>query len=174
MLTHMGIKKGIFCMLAGSVLMLLHVQPVCAEEISKEFRSDIVRLLKVTGAEALGIQMGVALTNQMMDSMVKQNPGIPQKTVVVVKDEINKVFTEEMPKLMTEIVPVYAKHFTHDEIKGLIAFYATPLGKKAIQEMPAVMSECMGVGQAWGRRFATEIGPRLESRLKKEGLDDIK
>ena len=165
-------RKRFGCMMAACIFVLLQVQYLCAAEISKEFQSDIVRLLKMTGAEALGVQMGVAITNQMIDSLMKQDPKIPPKAVALIKDEISVVIAEEMPKLMTEIVPVYAKHFTQDEIKGLIAFYGTPLGKKSIEAMPAVMNDCMQVGQAWGKSIAPRLVPRLESRLKREGYDD--
>lgn len=173
MFTQTGtMRKGFSCMMVAFVFVLLQVRSACAEEISKEFRSDIIRLLKMTGAEALGLQMGVAVTNQIIDSMGKNTPDMPPKAVASIKDEISQVFAEEMPKLMTEIVPVYAKHFTQAEINGLIAFYSTPLGKKSIQAMPAVMGECMQVGQAWGEGIAPQIVPRLESRLKREGFDD--
>ena len=165
-------RKGFSCMMVAFFIVLLQGQHVCAEDISKDFQSDIVRLLKMTGAEALGIQIGVSVTNQMIDSLMKQNPEIPPNAVASIKDEISKVFAEEMPKLMSEVVPVYAKHFTQDEIKGLIAFYSTPLGKKSIAAMPAVMNECMQVGQAWGKDLAPGLVPRLESRLKKEGFED--
>lgn len=165
-------RKSVSCILAAFAFVMLQVEYVCAEDISKEFRSDIVKLLKMTGAESLGIQMGVAITNQMIDSLMKQNPEIPAKAVESIKDEISQVFAEEMPKLITEIVPVYAKHFNQDEVKDLIAFYRTPLGKKSIEVMPAVMNECMQVGQAWGKSIAPALVPRLESRLKRDGFDN--
>jgi hypothetical protein len=165
-------RIGFSCIMAVFVLVFLQVRYVCAEEISKEFRTDIVKLLKITGAEGLGLQMGVAVANQVIDSLVKKNPNIPSKAVEAIKDEISKVFAEEMPKLMAEIVPIYAKHFTQDEVKGLIVFYSTPLGKKTIETMPALMNECMQAGQAWGKAMAPGLGPRLESRLKREGFDN--
>ncbi|WP_243374885.1 DUF2059 domain-containing protein [Geotalea sp. SG265] len=158
--------------LIAACLLLLLVQNACAQEIPTQFRSDIERLLKMTGAEALGLQMGAAVSNQMVDSLLKQEPDVPPKAVEAVKDEIRLVFAEEMPKLMMEIVPIYARHFTHEEIKGLIAFYSTPLGKKSIAAMPAVMQECMQAGQAWGERISPVLAPRLESRLKQEGYGD--
>lgn len=167
-----SVKKGFVCKMITCVFVLLQIQNVCAEEISKEFQSDIVRLLKITGAEAIGIQMGVAVTNHMIDSLVKQDPEIPPNAVASIKDEISIVIAEEMPKLMTEIVPIYAKHFTQEEIKGLIAFYSTPLGKKSIEAMPAVMNECMQAGQEWGKSISPRLISRLETRLKKEDYDD--
>jgi len=165
-------RKIIGFVLILFVSMLLQTQDLNAEEISKEFRSDIIKLLKMTGAEALGLQMGTAVMNQMIESLSKKNSEIPQRVVAAIKEEINLVFEEEMPRLMAETVPVYAKHFTQNECKGLFAFYETSLGKKSIQVMPAVMNECMKVGQDWGQGIVPKLVPRLESRLKREGFND--
>ena len=56
------------------------------------------------------------------------------------------------------------------EVKGLIAFYGTPLGKKSIQVMPALMNECLKAGQEWGQGIIPNLMPRLEARLKQEGF----
>lgn len=152
-------------------LLLTQAQPGSAGEIAPEFRSDIDRLLKMTGAEALGLQVGVAISNQIIDTLSRKNPEIPPKAIEAIKDEIGQVFAEEMPKLMAEIVPIYAKNFTHEDIKGLIAFYSTPLGQKSIKVMPTVVNECMQAGQAWGQGLGPKLLPRLESRLKREGID---
>lgn len=37
--------------------------------------------------------------------------------------------------------PVYAKHFTDEDLRAMIAFYRTPTGQKTVKEMPQMMSE---------------------------------
>lgn len=164
-------RMRIFATLLSFILMLTQVQICCAEEVSTTFRKDIMMLLKITGADALGLQMGVAVSNQIIDMLSKENPDMPEKTIAVIKDEVNQIYVEEMPGLLAEIVPVYAKHFTHEEIKSLIAFYGTPIGKKSIKVMPSILSECMQAGQLWGQSLEQKLSTRLESRIKNEGLD---
>lgn len=48
-------------------------------------------------------------------------------------------------------VPIYDKHFSQEEIKGLIQFYQTPLGHKAASEVPAISAEMGGASKEWGR-----------------------
>jgi hypothetical protein len=38
-------------------------------------------------------------------------------------------------------VGIYDKHFTEDEIKGLLQFYGSPLGQKVAVEMPKIGRE---------------------------------
>lgn len=42
---------------------------------------------------------------------------------------------------MKDAPPIYARHFTVDELKELAAFYRTPTGTKALQQIPQVMGE---------------------------------
>jgi len=49
--------------------------------------------------------------------------------------------------MVKEMVPLYARHFTADEIRQLTAFYHSPVGAKALSVMPQLMMEGMQIGQ---------------------------
>ena len=50
---------------------------------------------------------------------------------------------------------IYARHFTVTELNELSAFYQTPVGSKALREMPQVMGE-----------FTATLVPRLQEVQK--------
>lgn len=52
--------------------------------------------------------------------------------------------------LLRAAVPIYDRYFSHEEIKGLIQFYATPLGQKALRVQPNLTAELEGAGSKWG------------------------
>ena len=60
-------------------------------------------------------------------------------------------------------IPIYAEHFSHDEIKTMVAFYETPVGQKAIQTMPLAVRESMTATQQWGQATGTAIIEELEA-----------
>lgn len=65
--------------------------------------------------------------------------------------------TKADPKQMIDMaVDVYDKHFTDDEIKGLIKFYETPLGKKTVSALPELTAELQQKGGEWGQRVGRE------------------
>lgn len=49
--------------------------------------------------------------------------------------------------MINEIVPLYARHFTVDEIHQMAVFYKTPVGTKMLTVMPQLMGESMQIGQ---------------------------
>lgn len=53
-----------------------------------------------------------------------------------------------------ECVAVYARHFTADELEQLLAFYRSPVGRKALERGAAMMGEMMLAGQRVGQGIA--------------------
>jgi len=47
----------------------------------------------------------------------------------------------DVDQVMNQLVALYDKHFTDDEIKGLLQFYGSPLGQKVAAEMPKIGRE---------------------------------
>jgi hypothetical protein len=55
-----------------------------------------------------------------------------------------------------ELVGIYDKHFTSDEIKGLLQFYGSPLGQKVATEMPRIGRETQAAVRTAGGKAARE------------------
>jgi uncharacterized protein len=162
-------KRGIFAMLA---LALLCAGPVMAQQAQGDAqgqgqaqgedvaakRRDIRRLLDVTGSAALGQQ----IIAQMMETFKQSSPDVPESFW----DEVTKEF--DSATMIDLIVPVYEKHLTHEDIKGLIAFYESPLGRKVTSVLPVIAQESMQVGQQWGMDVAQRVQQKLEARKKNQ------
>ncbi len=115
---------------------------------------DIRRLMDLTATARLPVQ----ITQQMSESFKAAFP----KTPNAVWNDLEKQLTPN--ELLGKIEEVYDRHFTHEEIKGLIAFYETPLGKKLLTELPAVNQESLEAGQAWGRAMGEKYMKGLEAK----------
>lgn len=44
-------------------------------------------------------------------------------------------------QLYNQVVPLYASHFSAEDVKALTAFYRSPTGKKSLEVMPVLMNE---------------------------------
>jgi uncharacterized protein len=55
-----------------------------------------------------------------------------------------------------ELVSIYDKHFSEDEIRGLLQFYGSPLGQKVAMEMPKIGRETQAAARAAGGKAARE------------------
>jgi hypothetical protein len=53
---------------------------------------------------------------------------------------------------------LYDRHFSAAEIRELLAFYDTPIGKRFLEVQPVLMREGIALGQEWGSRVGAEVG----------------
>jgi len=168
-MTSRRIWVGVACV----AISLLAARPAHAEAIDPAFRSDIEKLLEVTGSAKSGALMSTLMAGQMLDGLRKSRPDISEKIIVLTKEVLEAEFTKafEGPEGMTSrLVAIYAKHFTHAEVTGLLDFYESDLGKKMIVLMPMLIQESMAAGQEWAMENMPRIRAVLESRLNAEGL----
>jgi uncharacterized protein len=70
---------------------------------------------------------------------------IDDATINELRTEFERIQVAFASDAMKEAPPIYARHFTVDELKELTAFYRTPTGAKALREVPQVMGELTGM-----------------------------
>lgn len=142
-----------------------------ADELTEEKRADIHKLLEMTGAANLGRQVGAAAAAQTGEMIKRQKPETPQRAIDILPAEVAAVFDAHMAEFTAMLVPIYDRHFTGPEIKEMIAFYSTPIGKKTVSVLPQLSMEAMVAGQKWGQALGPEVVERIKARLKKEGFE---
>lgn len=141
-----------------------------AEELTAEKKADIEQLLEMTNVLALGKQMNTAIIENLTKTLKATRPDIPQEVLELLPGEITAVFNENLHIYLQEMVPMYHKYFTAVEIKEMMRFYSSDLGKKTIRVMPELLQDSMGVGQRWGRMLAPIIQLRIAEKLRQQGI----
>jgi uncharacterized protein len=120
------------------------------KKIDPAKEKDIRELLELTGAKDRMTQVMTEMEKSIKPMMQTALPPGDYRDKLI--DAFFDKFHSKMnlAELLNLSVPIYDKHFTHAEIKGLLAFYKTPLGQKSINELPQLMGEMMNAGQKWG------------------------
>jgi uncharacterized protein len=118
--------------------------------------ADIKRLLDLTG----GARVGQHMLDRLFEAERRAMPDVPE----IVWQEARRAF--ETRELVELIAAIWDRHFSQDEIRGLIAFYESPLGTRLREMQPVLLQESLFAGEEWGRR-ALE---RLEEKLLQKGF----
>ena len=113
--------------------------------------------------EVFGVGRKLSQMNGQMAAMMQQQ--LPCVPVSYWQNFIDANGTRELTERM---VPIYQRHFSAADIKGLLKLYRSPLGRKVITEMPSTMAEGMQVGQQWGQQRAQA----MLGDLRKQGAVD--
>jgi hypothetical protein len=103
----------------------------------KEIRS----LLELVGARDAIQDAASAATEQYHQKMLETsaNSDRAQAFAKAYQAEFQKKFDADA--VTTQLVGIYDKHFTEDEIRDLLEFYGSPLGQKVAVEMPKISRE---------------------------------
>jgi hypothetical protein len=140
--------------------------------MSLEKRSDIIKLLKISGIIGIANKMAVYASNQMIDALQGQKELTP-RIIEIIKVETSAVINEQIQDdqaFFSYFVPIYDKYYTLSEIKGLISFYESELGRKVVRVMPALTDECIVAGEKWGQSVAPIAIDRIVKRFEAEGI----
>lgn len=144
-------------------MLLLLVIPAFGQvaDPGKEKLDNIRRLLVLMGSEKIQKDM----FDQMMAALRPLMTGSVQgdQRAQRVMDRFEQLMSEEFKKsdLLGLTIQLYDKHFTHEDIKGLIQFYETPVGKKALKVLPILTQEAMVRGMEVGQRSRQRAFERL-------------
>ncbi len=122
-----------------------------------------------SNAAELGQQMAKAVEEQQRAALERFNPARAAQIGEVV-DLMRAEYAKYLPALMDAIVSLYAQHFTAEELAQIAAFYDTPVGRKVIREMPALLSESMSVAQVMALKAAAEVMTKLRPEIEKRNL----
>lgn len=122
-------------------------------EIDPAKAADIGRLLEVTGAEQLGMQMMTEMEKSIKPLMTNALPPGEYRDKLVDLFFV-KFRSKADPHFIRKLaIPVYDKYFSDQEIRDLIEFYSTPLGKKTLSVLPKAVAEMQEGGRKWGEEL---------------------
>ena len=131
-------------------------QPAAPEQVDPAKEAAIRHLMELTGVGKLSDQM-VDATRPQMREMIGQlieDDARAQKFLDTFFQKFRTRFTET--DLINAIVPIYARHYSLEDIQALNAFYESPLGQRVMRELPEITKESQAAGAAIGQKAAME------------------
>jgi hypothetical protein len=141
-----------------------------AQQPSRASIAAAKEILVIKGARALFDPVVRGVVEQTRRTLLQTN--IPlQKDIDEVSAALRREFEPRVSEMTDEVARTYATKFTEQELKELLAFYKSPLGRKAIVEEPKVIDQTMPFAAAWADKLADEVNNRFRVEMKKRGHD---
>jgi hypothetical protein len=100
----------------------------------------------------------------------QQNPNLG-KDLSTVAAKLRTDLAPRMSEVNDAIAKAYASHFTEAELKEMLTFYKSPVGKKMITEEPKALAEAVNFAQSWAQKFSDEVISKYRTEMKKMGHD---
>jgi len=99
------------------------------------------------------------MVEDMKENAKKQSPDIPDSFWDSFWGKFRKELDNESPRNF--LVDIYKRHFTDDEIAGLIKFYESPLGHKSAKVNQQITQETQAISVSYFESLGKEIAKEL-------------
>ena len=129
-----------------------------------------------TASEIVSTTGAMALFNPLIPGVVEQAKGLFLQQDPSLTRDVNEIAAKmrsdlapRLSEISAEIAKIYTEHFTEQELKELLAFYKSPLGKKLLTEQPKVADASLKFAQDWANKLSDEVVAKMRAELKKKG-----
>lgn len=100
---------------------------------TNDFKQDVMKMMEVSGGTA---SQDIVIKNQLLPSIAPEKRADFQKEVKAVFNDIN-----------SEVAEAYMQKFTHEDVKEILKFYNSPVGKKMTEATPEFTEVAMKAGE---------------------------
>ena len=113
---------------------------VDAQAVDPEKAALVRQIMQARTPEALKMQI-LSITKLIRTSLVRDNLNY----AAAYADEFEKRLADRFKEAdLAELsIPIYAKTFSVDELKQILAFHQTPVGQKLAAAQPEILTETM-------------------------------
>lgn len=127
-------------------------------------------LMAIMSPDLVG-QMARGMFAQMWPQVERSfGPQIDAATRAELRTESERAMQQFVLDSMQDMPQIYARYFTVDELHQLAAFYKTPLGVKALSQIPLVMADFSKAMLPRMAVFQQQLQGRLQAVLQKHGV----
>jgi len=127
-----------------------------AHAIDPAKEADIRSLMELVGARDLVQDGANTAIEQSREKLLATVPNNEQGQAFVNAFATSYEKRFDVDQVTDQLVAVYDKHYTDDEIKGLLQFYGSPLGQKVAAEMPKISREIQAAVRVASGKAARE------------------
>jgi hypothetical protein len=129
-----------------------------------------------TAREILEVKGGIGLFDTVISGVVEHHKNLlvqanptASRDLEALAAQLRKELQPRTKDIQHEVSRAYAEQFTEAELKELLAFYKSPLGRKVSDSEPKALDLASKRVEDWAIKFAGEVTNRMRAEMKKKG-----
>jgi hypothetical protein len=128
--------------------------------------------------EILAMKNAVAMYNSAVPNIVEQTKNALLQSNLNYQKDLNEVAIVVAQKLAGRekeigegMAKIYGNEFTEQELKDLVTFYKSPLGKKLLASEPRAIQFSMAYMNQWAQLFSETVNGEFRAEMRKRGKE---
>ena len=127
-------------------------------------------LIELKGGKQMFDGMVTGVIETAKNSFIPNNPML-SRPLSEVATQLRTEFESKKNEVFNEVARAYARHFTEQEMREMLAFYKTTLGKKVLTTESLAVEDGFKRAQDWSNQFSDQVLTRFRAEMKKRGHD---
>ena len=119
-----------------SIALVLIAQLSVAQDA--KLKADVLKLISISGSDGAMKVAKLQFLNMIPEAK---------------KEDFSKEFDASLPSLHDKMADIYMQIYTPEDIKGMITFYESPVGKKMSEKSGELAQKTMQAGQEWSKEL---------------------
>lgn len=141
------------------------VNKILSTQLTPEAASLGTQLVQLSGIGRTFDQLLPNIADQAKNGFIRANPQM-QLGIIEVVDRVALTLVSRRPELDQQLAKVWAAAFTEDEMRQLVDFYKSDLGKKFADVEPELLGVQLAVAERWGRTVGDELKQKVTAELR--------
>ena len=127
-------------------------------------------ILTMKNASAMYANAVPGIVLQTKEALLQSNLNY-QKDLNEVAVIVAKNLAGREKEIADGMAVVYANEFSEQELKDLVTFYKSPLGRKLLAAEPKAIQSSMTYMNEWGQSFAQTVNGEFRAEMRKRGKE---
>jgi hypothetical protein len=162
-----GFARG---MMLAVALTVLAVPASAQQQPSAAALTSAREIVELKGAMTLFAPVVPGVIERVKLTFLQSNPNL-QNDLNTVANALRTEYTPRSVEIRDQIARLYTQHFNEQELKDILTFYKSPLGKKMNQEEPKFVDQSMVFVEGWADKLSEEVIGKFRAEMKKKGHD---
>ena len=151
-------------------LLLAAVSPAQAQQPTANAIALAKEIIIVKGGNAIYDPVVPQVVEQARGLFLQSNPTLG-KDINEVAAKLQAELTPRTAELLNDGARLYASKFTEQELKDVLAFYKSPVGRKVITQEPAILDQSGSNVEEWANKLADEVIAKFRAEMRRRGKE---
>ncbi len=141
-------------------------QRASRDEVEQFFTAMRLRKNMEMVFKAMREQMKGMSQKMMSEKLSMLTPEQQEKFVKAMQGNMDDIMDSmRLEDLISDMIPVYQKYLTREDLEGIIAFYSSPVGQRLLDKTPAMTTEAMKISMDRMEKMMPEIMAKMQKRM---------
>ena len=136
-------------------------------------RDQLLELFKATKILESELNQASNIIYIILGELKQAYPNANTEALSIIDQEVRQAIKKELSPggaYLEKIIAIHQFHYSEEDVRYLISFYQSQLGRKVINSLGIIQLEMQKFGEIWRPRFNLDLSDRINSRFKERGL----